>query len=61
MKDLVGDTAELLFGPEPPVGKEDRWIQTMPGKGWFVYFRIYGPEQAAFGKIWKPGDFEPQA
>jgi len=29
-----------------------------PGKGWFVYFRVYGPEQAAFDGSWKPGDFE---
>jgi hypothetical protein len=36
-------------------------IQTNPGAGWFVYFRIYDPEQAAFDKTWKPGDFEPQA
>jgi len=20
-----------------------RWIRTVPGAGWFVYFRIYGP------------------
>jgi hypothetical protein len=33
-------------------------IKTIPGKGWFVYFRIYGPEQAAFDGSWKPGDFE---
>jgi hypothetical protein len=33
-------------------------IKTEPGKGWFVYFRIYGPEKAAFDKSWKPGDFE---
>jgi hypothetical protein len=26
--------------------------------GWFAYFRIYGPEQAAFDGSWKPGDFE---
>jgi hypothetical protein len=25
-------------------------IQTNPGAGWFVYFRIYDPEQAAFDK-----------
>ena len=28
---------------------------------WFGYFRSYGPEQAAFGKTWKPGDFGPRA
>lgn len=27
-------------------------------KGWFVYFRIYGPEAPAFDGSWKPGDFE---
>lgn len=56
----LGDakSVDLYFGPSAPAGKEDRWIQTSPGKGWFTYFRIYGPEQAAFDKSWKPGDFE---
>lgn len=49
---------ELYFGPKAPAGKEKQWIKTIPGKGWFVYFRIYGPEQAAFDGSWKPGDFE---
>jgi len=31
---------------------------TIPGKGWFVYFRIYGPRAPAFDGSWKPGDFE---
>jgi hypothetical protein len=50
--------AELFFGPTAPQGKEGQWIQTIPGKGWFAYFRIYGPEQPAFDGSWKPGDFE---
>ncbi len=50
--------AELYFGPKAPAGKENQWIQTIPGKGWFVYMRIYGPEKAAFDGSWKPGDFE---
>ncbi|MCW5889177.1 MAG: DUF1254 domain-containing protein [bacterium] len=49
---------ELWFGPEAPAGKEDRWIQTAPGRGWFAYFRIYGPQDEAFDGSWKPGDFE---
>ncbi|WHO39399.1 DUF1254 domain-containing protein [Sphingobium sp. AP49] len=57
--DLPGDAAELFFSPEPPEGDAaKRWIQTIPGKGWFVYFRIYGPEGPAFDGSWKPGDFE---
>jgi hypothetical protein len=54
----AGDTADLYFGPATPRGCEGRWIQTIPGKGWFVYFRIYGPQQPAFDGSWKPGDFE---
>lgn len=48
---------DLYFGPTPPTGKEARWIKTVPGRGWFTYIRIYGPEQAAFDGTWKPGDF----
>jgi hypothetical protein len=49
---------ELHFGPSALAGHEDRWIKTIPGKGWFVYIRIYGPEESAFNGRWKPGDFE---
>ena len=58
LKDLNGATADLYFGPKAPAGKEKQWIKTTPGKGWFTYFRIYGPEAAAFNGSWKPGDFE---
>ncbi len=58
LKDVTGSTAELYFGPKAPPGQEAHWIQTLPSKGWFTYFRIYGPEAAAFDKTWKPGDFE---
>ena len=37
---------------------QGEWIKTIPGKGWFTYFRIYGPEAAAFDGSWKPADFE---
>jgi len=50
--------AELYVGPTAPVGNEKHWIKTTPGRGWFAYIRIYGPEAAAFDKSWKPGDFE---
>jgi hypothetical protein len=49
---------DLYFGPSAPAGKGGQWIQTLPGKGWFAYFRIYGPRKAAFDGTWKPGDFE---
>jgi hypothetical protein len=51
-------TIELYFGPTAPAGREGQWIKTIPGKGWFTYFRIYGPGSPAFDGSWKPGDFE---
>jgi hypothetical protein len=58
LKDM-GDakTIDLYFGPKASPGQERRWIQTTPGKAWFAYFRIYGPQQAAFDGAWRPDDF----
>ncbi len=50
--------ATLYFGPNPPKGKENNWIQTMPNKGFHVLLRLYGPLEPWFDKTWKPGDFE---
>jgi hypothetical protein len=59
LKDTGGARSiDLYFGPEAPTGQEGRWIQTLPGKGWFSYFRIYGPDGPAFDGSWKAGDFE---
>lgn len=49
---------DLYFGPKAPKGQEGRWIKTIPGKGWFVYLRLYGPVGPAFDGSWKPSDFE---
>ncbi len=53
--------ADLHFAPEAPADEaaKHRWIKTIPGKGWFVYFRIYGPEEPAFDGSWQLPDFEP--
>lgn len=58
LKGLTGNSVDLFFGPAAPAGKENFWIKTMANKGWFSYFRIYGPEGPAFDGSWKPGDFE---
>src|SRR6516162_3308013 len=41
---------DLYFGPKAPSGQEGRWVETIPGRGWFTYFRIYGPEGPAFDR-----------
>jgi hypothetical protein len=59
LKGKTGTSAlDLYFGPSAPSGHEGEWIETNPGKGWFTYFRIYGPSAPAFDGSWKPGDFE---
>ena len=51
-------SVDILFGPEPPAERAENWIQTMPGKGWFVILRLYGPLEPWFDQSWKPGDVE---
>lgn len=58
LKGKTASSVDLYFGPKAPAGHQGEWIKTIPGKGWFTYFRIYGPEQPAFDGSWKPGDFE---
>jgi hypothetical protein len=45
-------SVDLYFGPEAPKGKEINWIQTNNGQSFFVYLRLYGPEQAYFDQTW---------
>ena len=51
-------TYTIWFGPQAPSGKQGNWVQTMPGKSYFVFLRLYGPLEPWFEKTWKPGDFE---
>jgi hypothetical protein len=60
-KDLVinpDKSVDVWFGPAAPKGHESNWVQTIPGKGWNVLIRLYGPGQSWFDKTWKPGEFE---
>jgi len=41
-------SVDLYFGPEAPKGKENNWIQSNKGQSFFVYLRLYGPEQDYF-------------
>ena len=51
-------SVDLYFGPEKPAGANANFVQTVPGKGWFTYFRLYSPTQAYFDKTWSLGDLE---
>lgn len=52
--------ATIWFGPKAPAGQENNWVQTVPGKGYSVLLRLYGPLEPWFNQSWRPGDFEPQ-
>ena len=52
-------SVDLYFGPKAPIGKPvTNWIKTISGKGWFTYFRLYGPTQAYFDRSWVLPDIE---
>ena len=45
-------SVDLYFGPAAPKGKENNWIQSNKGQSFFVYLRLYGPEQAYFDQTY---------
>ncbi len=52
-------SVDLYFGPEcPREGFESNWIKTVPGEGWFTYFRFYAPTQPYFDGTWQLPDIE---
>ncbi len=49
----------VYFAPKQPEGvKRGNWIQTVPGKGWFVILRLYSPLEPFFDKSWRPSEVE---
>ncbi|MFO1458830.1 MAG: DUF1254 domain-containing protein [Verrucomicrobiota bacterium] len=56
LKKNADGSATVWFGPKPPPGQESNWVQTMPGRGYFVLLRLYGPLEPWFNKSWQPGD-----
>src|SRR5688572_2638628 len=55
---VITEVSHLYFGPKAPAGKEANWIASVPGKGWFAIFRLYGPLEPWFNKTWRPGEIE---
>ena len=49
----------IYFSPSKPAdAKDGNWIQTMPGKGWFLLLRLYSPKESFFDKTWRPSEIE---
>jgi hypothetical protein len=51
-------SVDLYFGPTPPFEANKNWIQTIPGQGWFTYFRLFGPTETYHDRSWKLPDIE---
>jgi hypothetical protein len=51
-------STDLYIGPDAPEGLESNHLKTVGDDGWFVYFRLYAPEQPFFDKSFKLADFE---
>ena len=49
---------DVYLGPKAPKGMENNWLQTIPGKSWFVILRMYGPLEPWIDKTWRPGEVE---
>ena len=50
---------KCLSGAYQADAKEGCWIQTVPGKGFFVILRLYNPLSSFFDKTWRPSEIEP--
>jgi hypothetical protein len=48
----------VSFGPVSQEEKKINWIKTIPGKRWYLIFRLYYPLEAWFDKSWRPGEIE---
>ena len=58
IKQNADGSFDIYFGPKPPKGFENNWLATVPGKGWFVALRMYGPLEPWINKTWRPGEIE---
>jgi len=48
----------IYFGPQAPEGYESNWVETVPGKSWFVALRMYSPLKPWIDQTWRAGEVE---
>ncbi len=51
-------SVDVWFGPELIKGKEGNFVKSIPGKQWYMIFRLYYPIESWFDKRWRPGEIE---
>ncbi len=58
LKKNADGTTDVFFAPAAPEGMESNWLETLPGKSYWLGFRMYGPLEPWFDKTWRPGEVE---
>jgi len=56
VKKNADGSVDIYIGPKAPDGQESNWLYTPAGKGWWPWFRFFGPEPALWDKTWKLPD-----
>jgi hypothetical protein len=49
---------DMYFGPTAPSGQESNWVETVPGRGFYLMFRLYSPTAPLFDGTWALPDVE---
>ena len=58
LKTNTDGSFDMHFGPTAPAGQESNWIETVPGRGFYVMFRLYSPTEPLFDGTWALPDVE---
>jgi hypothetical protein len=58
LKKNADGSIDLYFGPKPREGMDNNWVPTDPAREFEVMFRLYGPTEGFFKKIWVLPDLE---
>jgi hypothetical protein len=56
--DADGSITVYFSRTQPEGVKRGNWIQTMPGKGWFIILQLYSPLEPFFKKEWRPSEVD---
>lgn len=51
-------SVDIYLSPTSPKGHEKNWIQTVPGRAWFTFLRLYGPLEPYYDRSWALPDIE---
>jgi hypothetical protein len=51
-------SVDIFFGPNAPENKQCNWLQTLPGRGWYMILHLYEPLENWYNGMWTCGEVE---